>query len=75
MYTEVQFPSVDRGDIELSTSLTNRNAQRLELGITVNTGAIRHAVQSDAVHRTLGIPEFPRTDHVEVMLYIRLLDW
>ena len=40
VHTEVQFPSVDRGDIELSTSLTNRNAQRLELGITVNTGAM-----------------------------------
>ncbi|HUG39993.1 MAG TPA: hypothetical protein VMM12_05895 [Longimicrobiales bacterium] len=41
----------------------------------MNSGSVRHAVQSDIVHRTLGIPEFPRTTHVETMAYLRWTGW
>ena len=75
VYSEVAFKGVDRGDIDLSTSLTNRRQERLEIGVLVNSGSLRHGVQSDVVHRTLGIPEFPRTTHVETMVYLRWTGW
>jgi hypothetical protein len=75
VYTDVAFNSVDRGDLSLSSTLQGRKGQRLELGITVNSGALRHAVQSDVVHRNLQIPEFPKTNQAEVMLYMRLTEF
>jgi hypothetical protein len=75
IYTEVSFPQVDRGDVDLSTMLTHRKLYRLDLGLTVNSGALRHAVQSRGVHHNLGIPEFPKTNQQEVMLYFRLTNW
>lgn len=75
IYTQVQFPQVDRGDLDVSTTLTHRKLYRLDVGFTINSGAIRNVVQSKGVHRTLGIPEFPKTNHQEVMLYLRLTDW
>ncbi|HUG39989.1 MAG TPA: hypothetical protein VMM12_05875 [Longimicrobiales bacterium] len=47
VYSEVAFKGVDRGDIDLSTSLTNRRQERLEIGVVVNSGSLRHSVQSD----------------------------
>jgi hypothetical protein len=75
VYSEVHFPQIDRGDINLNTTLTRRPQQRLDVGITVNSGAVRYATQSRAVHHTLGIPEFPRTEHFGVMFYLRLTNW
>jgi hypothetical protein len=75
IYTEVQFPQVDRGDVDFSTTLENRRFYRLDVGFTVNSGLVRNAVQSKGVHKTLGIPEFPNTDHVEGMVYVRLTNW
>lgn len=75
VYTEVRFPQVDRGDLDLSATLTNRRLYRLDVGLTINSGALRNAVQSKAVHRTLSIPEFPKTNRQDVMLYLRLTNW
>ena len=75
IYTEVRFPQIDRGDLDLSATMTHRKLYRLDVGLTVNSGALRNAVQSKAVHRTLKIPEFPRTNQQEVMIYVRLTNW
>lgn len=75
VYTEVRFPQVDRGDLDLSATMMHRKLYRLDVGLTVNSGAPRNAVQSKAVHRTLAIPEFPKTNRQEVMLYMRLTNW
>jgi hypothetical protein len=74
VYSEVAFSEINRGDLDLSTTLVNRHATHLTVGLTVNTDAVRHAVQDRAVHHTLGIPEFPQTGSAEVMLYLRLSD-
>jgi hypothetical protein len=75
VYTEVRFPQVDRGDLDLNATLTHRKLYRLDVGLTVNSGALRNVVQSKGVHRTLEIPEFPRTDHQEVTVYVRVTSW
>jgi hypothetical protein len=75
VYTEVKFPEVDRGDIDVSAALQHTKLYRMDVGITVNSGQVRNAVQSKLVHQSLGIPEFPRTDQTEVMMYIRLTNW
>jgi hypothetical protein len=75
LYSRVEFSAIDRGDLAISTSLTGPRRQRLELGLVVNSGAVRHTIQSDIVHRNMGIPELPRTNHVEVMIYIKLFEY
>jgi hypothetical protein len=75
VYSEVRFNEINRGDIDLSTSLTGRRAQKLEVGILLNADSVRHATQDRVVHRPLGIPEFPQTGRVEGMLYLRLTNW
>jgi hypothetical protein len=75
VYTEVQFSEIDRGDVDLSARLTNRHAQNLTVGITVNADAVRHAAQDRLIHHTFGIPEFPQTGKLEAMIYVRLTDW
>src|SRR3954469_126180 len=75
VYSSVQFGEINRGDIDLSTSLTNRKAQNLTIGLTVNADAVRHVVQDRAIHHSLGIPEFPQTGKLEMMMYLRLTDW
>jgi hypothetical protein len=75
IYTEVRFPQVDRGDIDASTTLKNNRLYRLDVGLTINSGQVRNTVQSKLVHRTLGIPEFPKTNRREVMMYLRLTNW
>jgi hypothetical protein len=75
VYSEVAFSEINRGDLDLSTTLVDRHATHLTVGLTVNTDAVRHAVQDRAVHHTLGIPEFPQTGSAEVMLYLRLTDF
>lgn len=74
VYSSVAFSAVDRGDLTLSTSLSKRS-HRLDVGVTVNSGTLRNVVQSKGVHKTLGIPEFPKTHHVEVMLFMRLTEF
>lgn len=75
VYSQVDFPEINRGDIDLSTRLTDGKARNLTLGLTVNADAVRHATQDRLIHHTLGIPEFPRTGKLEVMMYFRLTDW
>jgi hypothetical protein len=75
VYSRVEFNEISRGDLDVSARLTNRSAQNMTVGITVNADAVRHATQDRAIHHTLGIPEFPQTAHKEVMLYFRLTDW
>ena len=75
VYTTVEFPEIDRGDIDLSTTLTNSKNYRLEVGFTLNSGVVRHTIQSDLVHSNLGIPEFPETNHLGGTLYLRLTEW
>jgi hypothetical protein len=75
VYSDIRFQHIDRGDLNLNTTLMNRQRQHLDVGITVNSGAVRHAVQSRLVHHSLQIPEFPRTDNMGVMFYMRLTDW
>jgi hypothetical protein len=65
VYSEVRFKEVNRGDLDLSTTLSRR-AERLDVGILVNSDAIRRATQDRA------IPEFPQTGNFDVMLYLRL---
>lgn len=72
VYTDVKFNAVDRGDLALSTGLSNHRGQRLEIGVTVNSGWLRHEAQSDIVHRNLDIPEFPVTRHFSTMVWIKL---
>ena len=72
VYSRVQFDEINRGDLNLNTQFTNTNHQILDVGITVNSGAVRHFTQSEVVHRNLGIPEFPPTDQLEFMVYVRL---
>ena len=74
VYTQVEFGEINRGDIDLSSRLTNRRAQNLTLGITVNADAVRHATQDRLIHDNLGLPEFPQTGKLEVMVYFRLTD-
>jgi hypothetical protein len=73
--SSVQFSEINRGDIDLSTRLTNRRAQNLTIGLLVNTDAVRHATQDRLIHHNLGIPEFPTTGKREFMFYFRLSDW
>lgn len=75
VYTQVQFSEINRADLDVSASLTNRAARRLEVGITVSSDDVRHAVQDRLIHHTMGIPEFPTTRSFGVMLYLRLTDW
>jgi hypothetical protein len=75
VYSHVRFSEINRGDVDVSTSLTGRHAQKLEVGILVNSDHVRHATQDRAVHHTLGIPEFPRTGRLELMMYLRLTNW
>jgi len=75
VYSEVRFSEVNRGDVDLSSTLTNRLGQRLEVGILVNSDAVRHATQDRLIHHNLGIPEFPQTGRFEVMMYLRLTNW
>ena len=72
VYTRIEFDDIDRGDINLNALLTNDKMQRLDVGLTVNSGSIRHSIQSDIVHRNLNIPLFPKTRHLEVKVYLRL---
>jgi hypothetical protein len=55
--------------------MTNRDQQILTVGLWVNSGELRNLVQSKAVHKSLDIPELPRTYQVEVMLYLKLEQW
>jgi hypothetical protein len=75
VYSQVRFDEINRGDVDVSTSLTGPRAQRLEVGILLNSDSVRHATQDRAVHHTLGIPEFPRTGRLELMMYLRLTNW
>ena len=43
VYTDVRFAGIDRGDLDVNTTLTNQRRQRLDLGMTLNSGALRHA--------------------------------
>ncbi len=72
VYTRIEFEDIDRGDIDLNALFSNTKMQQLDVGITVNSGAVRHAIQSDLVHKSLNIPEFPKTSTLEFMLYLRL---
>lgn len=72
VYSRVSFNEINRGDIDLSTTMTNKHGQRLEVGLLVNSDGVRHAVQDRAIHHTLGIPEFPQDGHFDVMMYLRL---
>lgn len=74
VYTEVRFSEINRGDVDLSLRMSNRRVQSLTVGITANAGTVTRHTQGP-VHRALGIAEFPRTDQVEVMVYLRLTDW
>jgi hypothetical protein len=75
VYTDVQFDSIHRGDIDLSTSLVNKRNQRLDVGLLVNSGAVKDAVQCGVVHQPMGIPCFEKSSKVEVMMYMRLTDF
>jgi hypothetical protein len=72
VYSQVNFGEINRGDIDLSTRLTNSKAHNLTLGVTVNADAVRHATQDRLIHHSLGIPEFPQTGKLEAMMYFRL---
>jgi hypothetical protein len=75
IYTEVAFSEVDRGDIDLHTTLMNNSSEKLEIGFLINSGAVRNRVQSKEVHKRLDIAEFPATSHVEMMMYLRWTGW
>jgi hypothetical protein len=73
VYTSVAFSAVDRGDIDLNLSLLGPKARWLEAGITVNSGAVRNAVQSKTVHHLMNVPEFPKTNQFGAMVHMRLI--
>ena len=75
VYSSIQFSEINRGDIDLSTRLTNWKAQNMTIGLTVNADAVRHATQDRLIHHNLGIPEFPQTGKLEMMMYFRLSDF
>jgi hypothetical protein len=75
VYSEVQFNDINRGDVDLNTTLSNRKAHNLTVGISVNVDAVRHATQDRLIHHTLGIPEFLQTGRFEVMMYMRVSGW
>ena len=74
-YSNVEFSGIDRGDIDVNTVMSNRDQQILTVGLWVNSGELRNAVQSKLVHKNLKIPELPKTDQLEVMLYLKLERW
>jgi hypothetical protein len=74
-YSNVEFSGIDRGDIDVNTVMSNRDQQILTIGLWVNSGELRNAVQSKLVHKSLKIPELPKTDQLEVMLYLKLERW
>lgn len=75
IYTRIEFPEIQRADLGASLHLRGRNTQRLEIGFTVDTDEVGHGVQNVGVHRTLGIPELPKQNKVEVQVFIRLTNW
>jgi hypothetical protein len=75
IYTEVEFPEVQRGDIGMSLHLRRSTSQKMEVGFTVDTSKVGEEVQNILVHRNLKIPELPKTEKVEVMVYLRITDW
>jgi hypothetical protein len=75
VYTNVEFEDIDRGDINLNALFSNTRQQRLDVGITVNSGAVRNYIQSKVVHKNLDIPEFEKTHKMEFMMYFRLSNW
>lgn len=73
IYTSVAFSSIDRGDLDLNASFRGPKARWLEVGISVNSGAVRNEVQSKVVHHLMGVPEFPSTSHFGVTVHARLV--
>jgi hypothetical protein len=71
-YTKVEFSGIDRGDINLNATLTKNNRQRLDIGVGVNSGAVRNFTQSELIHKNLGIPQFPKTNQLEFYIYLKL---
>lgn len=69
-YSRIDFQGVDRGDLNLNAGF-GRGDQRLDVGLWLNSGALRHIVQSKFVHQSLDIPQLPPTDVSEVLLYLR----
>jgi hypothetical protein len=74
-YSNVTFSGIDHGDIDLNSTLTKGDTQRLTVGVFVNSGAIRDATQNKLVHNNLSIPEVPATGRVDAMIYLKLEGW
>lgn len=74
VYTEVRFPEIDRGDLNLNLGLS-RQPMHMDIGLTLNSGQLAHGVQNEGVHGPLGIPYIPHRSHVEAMMYIRVRNW
>jgi hypothetical protein len=78
VYSQVRFNEVERGDLNLNATLTKpgspvRLHQRLDVGITYNSGRAGQLFQNDLIHHPLSIPEFQkRLNHYEVMVYFRV---
>ncbi len=76
VYTGVRFNDVERGDLNLNATLTKPVLhQRLDVGVTFNSGLIGHFFQNKLVHDNLDIPRFKkRVNRHEVHLYFRVVN-
>lgn len=72
-YADVRFPEIDRGDVSLGATFLKTKKQpiqTMEIGLGINSGRVRHAVQTEVIHKPLKVPGFPMTDHVQSYLYL-----
>ena len=77
VYSEVQFGEINRGDIDLSTTLRDFSARKLTIGVD---GQVTTRFACDAknvlVHRRLGIPRVYQQRRARRRdLYLRLSDF
>ncbi|WP_430908145.1 RHS repeat-associated core domain-containing protein [Maribacter sp. 2-571] len=70
IYQEVIRPDISRGDLFLQGQLSKGN-YNLDIGAGIDSGLLRHAIQSDLVHRNLDIPEFRSESHFGAYLFVR----
>lgn len=71
VYQEVIRPDISRGDLFLQGQLTKGNTI-IDAGIGIDSGLLRHGIQSDLVHKNLGIPEFKSDNHFSGYLFVRI---
>lgn len=72
IYSRVAFDGIRHGDLDLNTTLSKKDTQRLSVGLVINSEKIRDATQNKLIHRNLKIPELPATNDFGAIIYFKL---